>query len=58
MLFRSAEEIIGFCEGRLARYKLPRSVEFLELLPRNAMGKVLRRELRERYWQGHAVRVR
>ena len=54
----TAEEIIGFCEGRLARYKLPRSVEFLELLPRNAMGKVLRRELRERYWQGHAVRVR
>jgi acyl-CoA synthetase (AMP-forming)/AMP-acid ligase II len=53
-----AEEIIGFCDGRLARYKRPRSVEFLEALPRNAMGKVLRRELRERYWQGHEVRVR
>ena len=54
----AAEEIIGFCDSRLARYKRPRSVDFLEALPRNAMGKVLRRELRERYWQGHEVRVR
>ncbi len=52
------QEIIGFCEGKLARYKLPRSVEFLDALPRNAMGKVLRRELRDRYWQGHEVCVR
>jgi acyl-CoA synthetase (AMP-forming)/AMP-acid ligase II len=51
------QEIISFCEGKLARYKLPRSVEFLDTLPRNAMGKVLRRELRDRYWQGHEVRV-
>jgi acyl-CoA synthetase (AMP-forming)/AMP-acid ligase II len=54
----AVEEIIGFCDGRLARYKRPRSVDFLEALPRNAMGKVLRRELRDRYWQGHEVRVR
>jgi acyl-CoA synthetase (AMP-forming)/AMP-acid ligase II len=52
------QELIAFCDGRLARYKMPRSVDFLDALPRNAMGKVLRRELRERYWQGHAVRVR
>ena len=52
------DEIIGFCDGRLARYKWPRSVDFIDTLPRNAMGKVLRRELRERYWQGHAVRLR
>jgi len=51
------EEIIGFCEGRIARYKHPRSVTFLETVPRNAMGKVLRRELRERYWQGRKVKV-
>ena len=54
----TAQELLAFCDGRIARYKLPRSVEFLDALPRNAMGKVLRRELRERYWQGHAVRVR
>ena len=54
----TAQELLAFCDGRIARYKLPRSVEFLDTLPRNAMGKVLRRTLRERYWQGHAVRVR
>ena len=54
----AADEIIAFCEGRLARYKRPRSVEFVQALPRNAMGKVLRRELRERYWQGHQARIR
>jgi acyl-CoA synthetase (AMP-forming)/AMP-acid ligase II len=52
------QELLAFCDGRIARYKLPRSVEFLDTLPRNAMGKVLRRALRERYWQGHAVKVR
>ena len=45
----TAADVIGFCDGRLARYKRPRSVDFLEALPRNAMGKVLRRTLRERY---------
>ncbi|NDG42230.1 MAG: hypothetical protein EBY28_23435 [Betaproteobacteria bacterium] len=54
----AADEIIAFCEGRLARYKRPRSVEFVQALPRNAMGKVLRRELRDRYWQGHQARIR
>ncbi len=53
----TAEEIMGFCNGRLARYKHPRSVAFLDALPRNAMGKVLRRELRERYWQGRDIKV-
>ncbi len=52
------QEIIGFCEGKLARYKRPRSVAFLDMLPRNAMGKVLRRELRDRYWQANEVRIR
>lgn len=54
----SGDDLIAFCDGRLARYKRPRSVDFIDALPRNAMGKVLRRELRDRYWQGHAVRVR
>lgn len=54
----TADEVIGFCDGRLARYKLPRSVDFVDTLPRNAMGKVLRRELRERYWQGQDRRIR
>jgi acyl-CoA synthetase (AMP-forming)/AMP-acid ligase II len=53
----TAEEIIEFCRGRLAGYKLPRSVDFIEAIPRNASGKALKRELRERYWKGHARRV-
>lgn len=43
----AAEELIGFCEGRLARYKVPRSVVFTDVLPRNAAGKVLKRVLRD-----------
>ena len=43
----SAEELTAACESVLARYKLPKRIEFAERLPRNAAGKVLRRELRE-----------
>ena len=42
----SAEEIVEFCSERLASFKLPKKVEFMSALPRNAAGKVLRRELR------------
>jgi fatty-acyl-CoA synthase len=44
------EEIAAFCDGKLARYKHPRSLFTLDALPRNSMGKVLRRELREGFW--------
>jgi fatty-acyl-CoA synthase len=43
------EEIIDFCQGKLARYKIPKSVVFVEALPRTAAGKVLKRELRKMY---------
>jgi len=52
-----AVEIIEHCQGRLAGYKRPRSVEFVAELPRNPSGKVLKRELREPYWAGHTRRV-
>ena len=41
-----AEELEAFCKGRLARFKIPRIVETLQALPRNAYGKVLKGELR------------
>ena len=47
----SAEEIVAACED-LGRYKLPKQVDFSEALPRNAAGKVLRRELRAPFWAG------
>jgi acyl-CoA synthetase (AMP-forming)/AMP-acid ligase II len=43
------EEIIEFCRERLAGFKRPRSVIFVDTLPRNQMGKVIKKELRERY---------
>jgi fatty-acyl-CoA synthase len=52
-----AEDILGFCRGRLAGYKRPGSVDFVDELPRNPSGKVLKRELREPWWKGHARRV-
>jgi long-chain acyl-CoA synthetase len=45
----TAEELIAFARGRLAGYKLPRIVEFAAELPRTPSGKVLKRDLRERY---------
>jgi long-chain acyl-CoA synthetase len=42
----SAEELIAFCRDRMAAYKYPRSVVILDELPKNASGKLLRRELR------------
>jgi acyl-CoA synthetase (AMP-forming)/AMP-acid ligase II len=46
------DEIIEFCKRHLARYKTPKSVEFVESLPKNPQGKILKRELREKYWTG------
>ncbi len=47
------EAIIAWARERIAGYKAPRSVDFIEVLPRNATNKVLRRVLREPYWAGH-----
>jgi acyl-CoA synthetase (AMP-forming)/AMP-acid ligase II len=46
------DDIIAFTRERLARYKAPKSVDVVDALPRNATGKVLKRELREPYWAG------
>ncbi|MGZ4188094.1 MAG: class I adenylate-forming enzyme family protein, partial [Solirubrobacteraceae bacterium] len=44
----TAEELIGYCKERMAAYKYPRQIEFIDELPKTASGKVLRRELRDR----------
>jgi acyl-CoA synthetase (AMP-forming)/AMP-acid ligase II len=46
----SAGELIGWARERIAGYKLPKSVDFAETLPRNPTGKILKRELRKPYW--------
>ncbi len=45
----SDTEIIEFCQGKLAKFKIPTSVAFVDSLPRTAAGKVLKRELRKQY---------
>jgi len=52
-----AGAIIAHCRTLIAGYKTPKSVDFVDALPRNPSGKVLRRELREPYWRGHDRRV-
>jgi acyl-CoA synthetase (AMP-forming)/AMP-acid ligase II len=49
----TADELLEFCRSRIAHYKSPRSIEFLESLPKTATGKVLKRNLRKRYWSEH-----
>jgi fatty-acyl-CoA synthase len=51
-----AEEIIAFCRERLAGYKTPKQVHFVERLPKNASGKILKRELRLTF--GHSAEAR
>ena len=53
----TADDIIAFARTRIAGYKVPRSVDFVDYLPRNASGKLLKRELREPYWAGRERRV-
>jgi fatty-acyl-CoA synthase len=45
----TAGEVLAFCAGKLARYKIPKSVAFAPILPRNAMGKVIKAELRAQF---------
>ncbi len=51
----AAEDLIAFARERLAGYKLPRTVDFVDVLPRTPSGKVLKRELRDRYRTAHAA---
>lgn len=48
----SSEQVINWARARIAAFKLPKSIDFVPCLPRNASGKVLKRELRAPYWEG------
>ena len=51
------EELIAYAREQLAHYKCPTSVDFAEALPRNPSGKILKRELREPFWEGRDRRI-
>jgi acyl-CoA synthetase (AMP-forming)/AMP-acid ligase II len=53
----SADDLIRHCQGLLADFKKPRSVEFVAELPKNGNGKLARKDVRERYWHGQHRRV-
>ena len=43
-------ELLEFCRSRISHFKCPRSIDFLESLPKTATGKVLKKGLRKKYW--------
>ena len=51
------DELIAFSEDNIASYKKPKSVDFLDELPKNNNGKILKRELRAKYWEGKDRKV-
>jgi acyl-CoA synthetase (AMP-forming)/AMP-acid ligase II len=46
----TAEELIAFARSRIAGYKVPKSIDFIDVLPRNPSGKLLKKDLRAPYW--------
>jgi long-chain acyl-CoA synthetase len=52
-----AEELLAYARGNLARFKVPRSVDFVEELPRDPNGKLYKRRLRDQYWVGRSRAV-
>jgi fatty-acyl-CoA synthase len=46
----SESELLEFCRSRLSHFKCPRSIEFVEALPKTATGKLLKKNLRNKYW--------
>jgi acyl-CoA synthetase (AMP-forming)/AMP-acid ligase II len=53
----TSEEVIEVCKQNLASYKKPQTVEFVAELPKNNYGKIERKKLKEKYWQGYLRRV-
>jgi acyl-CoA synthetase (AMP-forming)/AMP-acid ligase II len=51
------DEIIALCKERLGSVKAPKSVDFVDELPRSPVGKVLKKDLRAKYWQDAGRRI-
>ena len=50
-------DVIAATRDRLAHYKCPTSIDFIDALPRNPSGKLLKRELRQPYWEGRGRNI-
>jgi acyl-CoA synthetase (AMP-forming)/AMP-acid ligase II len=53
----SEAEVILFCEEHLAKFKVPKSVEIVDAIPRTATGKILKKDIRKKYWSDSSVQV-
>ena len=53
----STDELVAYCRERLSSHKCPRAIEFVDALEVDPLGKVLKRALRDRYWQGAERRI-
>ncbi|WP_340149139.1 AMP-binding protein [uncultured Sneathiella sp.] len=53
----TAEELIALCKEKLGGVMAPKSVDFIDQLPRSAVGKVLKRDLRAQYWENRETRI-
>jgi len=51
------QEIIQFCKDRIAHYKAPKSIDFIDALPRTGSGKIHKKGLRDKYWEGYEKKV-
>jgi long-chain acyl-CoA synthetase len=52
-----SRELTEYCRGRLAHFKVPRSFDFVDQMPRDDNGKLYKRRLREAYWAGHDTSI-
>ena len=53
----SENDIIEFARTQIAGFKCPKSVDIVDVIPRNPSGKILKKELRAPYWEGHERKV-
>ncbi len=53
----SEEEVIGFCKDNLSKVKIPKSVDFVDAIPRTLTGKILKKDIRKKYWSDNTVQV-
>jgi long-chain acyl-CoA synthetase len=52
-----AAAILAYCNGRLARFKMPKTLDFTDAMPRDPNGKLYKRKLRDPYWAGRATAI-
>jgi fatty-acyl-CoA synthase len=51
------QELMDYCRSQLPGFKIPKSIDFVDTLPKGGTGKILKKELREQYWAGYSKRV-